>query len=303
MDRLDRLFKAIHFIIKEETDELSDELSEFPALETTLNALEAYEKKVAALLRQQKKHFVDGLKSLIAKDELDEMAKAAELLSKLYEADDFAETMGEFTEDFLTKTIRELVAEIMKAIDKEVVFNSLSTRTTTWISEWSIELAEKMKLTTHTKIESVIQTVIENGEGIEKAISRLKALPDFDRTRARATAITEILRANSVAAHESYVQSPAVTQKVWKHTGSKKNKPRSTHVALSGTTIGLDETFNVNGHKALYPRDKELPAEEVVNCHCALGPVVDSAILGLSKEEKEKLRAEAIAEYEAGKKS
>lgn len=300
MDRLERLFKAINSIVKEEADELKEEIAEFPALDATLTAIETYEVKVACLFRRQKKYFIDGLKTLIAKDEFEHMAKVADLMVKLYEADDFADSMADYTEDFLLDVIEEMVAEIMKSIDEEVAFNTLSSKATTWISEWSKDLAEMMKLTTHSEIEKVISTVIETGESIDKAIKRLRELPEFDRARARATAITEVLRANSVAAHEAYVQSPAVIQKVWKHSGSKKNKPRQAHVNLSGTVIGIDEKFDVNGQQALYPRDKELPAEEVINCHCVLGPVVDPAIFGLSKEEKQRLRDLAIAEYEAG---
>lgn len=300
MDRLERLFKAINSIVKEEADELKDEIAEFPALDATLTAIETYEVKVAGLFRRQKKHFIDGLKTLIAKDEFEHMAKVADLMVKLYEADDFADSMADYTEDFLLDVIEEVVAEIMKSIDEDVAFNTLSSKATTWISEWSKDLAEMMKLTTHSEIEKVISTVIETGESIDKAIKRLRELPEFDRARARTTAITEVLRANSVAAHEAYVQSPAVIQKVWKHSGSKKNKPRQAHVNLSGTVIAIDEKFDVNGQQALYPRDKDLPAEEVINCHCVLGPVVDPAILGLSKEEKQRLRDLAIAEYEAG---
>lgn len=300
MDRLERLFKAINSIVKEEADELKDEIADFPALDATLTAIETYEVKVAGLFRRQKKHFTDGLKTLVVKSDFENVAKVAELMTKLYEADDFADSMADYTEDFLLDVIEEMVAEIMKSIDEDVAFNTLSSKATTWISEWSKDLAEMMKLTTHSEIEKVISTVIETGESIDKAIKRLRELPEFDRTRARTTAITEVLRANSVAAHEAYVQSPAVIQKVWKHSGSKKNKPRQAHVNLSGTVIAIDEKFDVNGHQALYPRDKDLPAEEVINCHCVLGPVVDPAILGLSKEEKQRLRDQAIADYEAG---
>lgn len=293
MGRVERLIKAINFIAKEEADELKEEIAEFPAVDATVNAVEEYEKKVASLFRQQKRHYVNGFKDVVAKDEVLDL-KA--LLAKLMKDDDFAEKMAEYTTTFLTMTIEELTAAIMENIDEDVIFEVLSQRTLDWIKSWSKDLGELMKLTTHTELEAAITAVIENGEGIDKAIERIKDLPGFNRTRARTTSITEVLRANSVAAHESYVQSPAVVQKVWKHSGARKNKPRSHHVKLSGTTIGLDEHFDVGGYKGLYPRDSALPAKESVNCHCVLGPVVDEKILGLSKEEKQKLRDQAIAE-------
>lgn len=297
MDKLERLLKAIDVLVKDEGDELKEELSEFPALDATLNAIEEYETKVAALLREQKRHFVNGFKTAIAKDDGLDGDTLAALLKKLIQSDKFSKKMAEYTSAFLSMTIEEFVSAIMDNIDEDVVFEILSDRVIDWIKEWSVELGNLMKLTTHTELEAALQAVIENGEGIDKAILRIKDLPEFNRTRARTTAVTEVLRASSVAAHEAYMQSPAVTQKIWKHSGAKKNRPRETHVALNGTTINLDEYFNVGGYKGLYPRDINLPASESVNCHCVLGPGVDSAILGLSKEEKLKLRDQAIAEY------
>lgn len=297
MDRVERLLKAIDAIVKEEAEDLEEELAEFPALAATLDAIDEYETKVAALLRAQKRHFVNGFKKAIAKDEAEDGDTMTALLLKLVQSDDFAVKMLEYTSTFLSMTIEELVGVIMESIDKDVPFEILSQRTVDWIAEWSKDLGEMMQLTTHTQLEAALAAVIENGEGIDKAIQRIKDLPEFDRTRARTTAITEVLRANSVAAHEAYVQSPAVKEKMWRHSGSKKNKPRPAHVKLDGETIKLDKYFIVNGEKALYPRDRKLSAKEVVNCHCVLSPVVDSKILGLSKEEKLKLRDQAIAKY------
>ena len=53
--------------------------------------------------------------------------------------------------------------------------------------------------------------------------------------------------------------------KTWRHHGSKQ--PRSSHAAMDGETVGLDERFS-NG--ADYPGDMSLPAEDAVNCHCTM---------------------------------
>jgi len=52
--------------------------------------------------------------------------------------------------------------------------------------------------------------------------------------------------------------------------------------------------FDVNDHATDHPRDTSLPAGERVNCHCVLSPVMNKDILGLSKEEKEELRHQAL---------
>lgn len=297
MDKLERLLKAIDFIVKEETDDLEEKISEFPAVDATLTAIDEYEKKVANLLRRQKKHFVNGINELIAKEiTLSEIL--IYVMQNLFTSDEFAEEMEDLTASFLEMTISELTSAIMKNIDEDVSFSTLSKRTLDWIASWSKELGKLMKLTTHTEVEAALSASIENGEGIPDAIKRLKDLPGFNRKRARATAITEILTANSHSQHEAYLQSPAVTGKKWKHTGKKKNQPRPDHVALNGTVVGVDETFNVGGEKAQYPRDTSLSAKQRVFCHCTMGPEVDSEVLGLSKEEKEKLRDEALQQID-----
>lgn len=298
MDKRAQLLKAIEDLVKEEGEELKEELLLFPVLEETLKAIESFETKVASLLRAQKQHFVNGLKTVIVKEDTDTVDEDTirALLIKLVQSDDFTVKMSEYASEFLSMTIEEFVGAIMENLDKDVPFEILSDRVVDWIKEWSVELSDLMNLTTHTALENALREVIENGEGINKATLRIKDLPEFDRARARTTAITEVLRANSVAAHEAYVQSPAVTKKMWRHSGSKKNKPREVHVKLDGKAIGVHKFFNVGGYKGLYPRDKNLPASEVVNCHCVLSPVVDPKILGLSKEEKLALRDQAIAE-------
>lgn len=296
MDKVERLLKAIDAIVKEEADELKDSLSEFPEVDKTVEYIEDFEKKLAKLLRTQKKHFVDGFNKSVTKEEDPE--KLREILNRLMDSDEFAEELVPIAESFLTMTVTELTTATMELIDKDVSFKILSKRTTDWISSWSEQLAELMKLSTHSEIEAALTTVIENGEGIPEAVKALKDLPGFNRKRARATAITEILTASSHSQWEAYKQSPAVVGKKWKHSGSKKNKPRPDHVKLDGTVVGVDEAFDVGGEEAQYPRDPSLSTKQRVNCHCAMGPSIDKKILKLSKEEKEKLRDEALAEME-----
>lgn len=125
-------------------------------------------------------------------------------------------------------------------------------------------------------------------------------MPQFDKERARTMALTEVLADSSAAQHESYVQSPAVKKKKWRHIRGKKNNPRENHIALDGTVIGVDEEFQILGSSetCMFPRDPKLSAGERINCHCVLSPVVDSKILGLSAKDKEEIRIEALANME-----
>ncbi len=300
MSKVERLLESINAVIKaeEEDEDITEDVPDFPGLDKIPKWVEDYEKKVAKLLRAQRKYFLSGVKDYIQKD-LTVAGLLTFLANDLFATDEFLEDMENATNEFLTLAVSELAADIMDAIDKDVAFSVLSNRTTKWIDTWSKDLAELMKLNAHQSLEEALKKVIEEGGSIADAELAIKDLPQFDRKRARTTAITEILTASSRSQWEAYMQSPAVTHKVWKHSGSKKNNPRKEHEDLDGTEIKVDDKFDVDGHEADYPRDPSLPASQRVNCHCAMGPGVDRAILGLSKEEKEKLREEALKEMNA----
>ncbi|MFP3421766.1 phage minor head protein, partial [Bacillus sp. SIMBA_154] len=251
------------------------------------------EKTTAKLLRLQRRTFLNALNGFISKDDSETLESILAFFNNdLFTSDEFAELFGKETAIFLTLTVTQLAEKIMHSIDADIPFKVLSEKTEQWIESWSQELAQLMKLNTHEAIEQTLKEGIKEGRSIQEIELELKDLPEFSRKRARVTAVTEVLTASSVAQHESYVQSPAVTAKQWKHSGGKKNQSRESHVQLDGTIIPLDEEFEIpgSGERCMFPRDTNLTPKERVNCHCAVGPVVDPAILGLSAEEKEEIR-------------
>lgn len=297
--KVEHLLKNINTIIKaeEDDDEITGVVPDFPGLDKMPKYIDDYEKKVAKLLRAQRKHFTKGVREYIQKEVTIE-GILAYLKQDLFASDAFAEDMEEETKAFLTLTISGISKVIMEAIDTDVPFETLSKRTLDWIESWSFDLAQLMNLNTHRGLEDALKKVIEDGGSIQDAELVIKDLPQFDRYRARTTAITEILTASSRSQWESYKQSPVVVKKKWKHSGSKKNNPRENHVDLNGVEEDVDKEFIIPNttYSCQYPRDPSLPASERVRCHCVMGPVVDEAIIGLSKEEKLKLRQEALDE-------
>ncbi|WP_163116823.1 phage head morphogenesis protein [Bacillus subtilis] len=301
MNKTDKLLESLNvFILKAEENQfkqLGEMVPDFPGKSNIPKYVEVYEKGIARLLRRQRKKLLDGLKGFVSKDSNETLeAFLVFFTQNLFAEDDFEEEFQELTEGFLQQTIEELAEVIMDSIDLEVPFKVLSNRTINWIKDWSKKLAEIMKLNTHEAVENVLTAAIENGSSIQDIELTLKDMPQFDRERARTTAITEVLAASSAAQHESYAQSPAVKKKKWRHSGGKKNNPRENHIDLDGTVIGVDEEFQIPGSSetCMFPRDPNLSAGERVHCHCVLSPVVDKEILGLSAEEKEKIRREAL---------
>ncbi|KAA6450356.1 phage minor head protein [Bacillus swezeyi] len=305
MNKTDQLLNSLNAFIRkaEEGDEKSlvEVIPDFPGLSKIPGYVQEYEKKVARLLRSQRKKFLNGLNDFVSKDSKKTLeAILVYFTQNLFAGDDFEERFQELTEGFLQQSIEELTSVIMDALDPEVPFKVLSSRSTNWVKGWSEELAEIMKLNTHEAVENVLTDAIKNGSSIQDIELTLRDLPQFDRGRARTTAITEVLAASSAAQQEAYSQSPAVIAKKWRHSGGKKNNPRENHMALDGTVIGVDEEFTIpgSGETCMHPRDSKLSAKERVHCHCVLSPVVDNNILGLSVEEKEEIRREALANME-----
>ncbi|PWI62426.1 hypothetical protein DCS65_03395 [Bacillus subtilis] len=305
MNKTDKLLKSLNaFIQKAEENQykqLGEMVPDFPGKSNIPKYVEEYEKGIARLLRRQRKKFLDGLNGFIGKDSKETLeALLVFFTQNLFAEDEFEEEFQELTEGFLQQTIEELAEVIMDSIDPEVPFKVLSTRTVNWIRDWSEKLAQIMKLNTHEAVENILTDAIENGSSIQDIELTLKEMPQFDRERARTTAITEVLAASSAAQHESYAQSPAVKKKKWRHSGGKKNNPRESHINLDGTVIGIDEEFQIPGSSetCMFPRDPKLSAGERINCHCVLAPVVDNEILGLSPKEKEEIRKEILVNLE-----
>jgi uncharacterized protein with gpF-like domain len=162
-----------------------------------------------------------------------------------------------------------------------------------------------MQLTSNREIESILENGLKNGDGVmefARAIQDSKIRDPY--WKARRAAVTEVLRAHSVAQQEAFMQSPAVESKLWRHTGGYRNEPRENHEAMDGTVVPKAEPFTLIGadggtYFPMYPRDTNLPAGESINCHCISQPVVSTKILGFSLEERMAMQQQAIDDMDA----
>lgn len=300
MTNVEELIKSIDAFVKAATEgELTDILPDFPGRDRVEEFVEDFETIVAGLLVAQKQRYLELLGAFTAKSDQEILeAYLSFLQEEIFSYEVFVQQMTEETRSYLEMTVSEFCRIIMDSLDPDVPFQVLSNRSITWIEEWSQELAELMNLSTQNSVEKILTTAINEGKGIDYVERELMEHESFSRQRARTTAITEVLTASSVAQQESYSQSPAVIGKRWKHSGTKGIDPRENHMALDGTVVPVDEPFVIPDSEevAMFPRDPNLSAKERVNCHCALGPAVDESITGLSPEEKQAIRDEALAE-------
>ncbi|MGC5326445.1 HNH endonuclease [Brevibacillus sp. SYSU BS000544] len=295
MEKIKRLLKAIKRIIKGEDDELLEQLSDFPNSKDIVNLESEYEKKIAKLLRKERSFFIGQISADVSeKTTLDDIS--THLKKEVFASDEFDKEMEKVNKTFLGQAVKHFSKTIMGDIDKDVPFVGVSKDANDRIKNWSKELATHVKEYTHQAIER--ELLLEKAtKGSPEAFLRvLRNLPEFDRSRARTIAVTETMTAQGIAEWEAYRQSPAVNGKTWQHSLSGGGMSRPAHVSLSGTTIGTNEEFQVNGYQAQFPRDPSLPASERVRCRCRLVPSIDQSVLKLPKVEKEKMLRQVIQE-------
>ena len=208
----------------------------------------------------------------------------------------FVEQMHEFMPEFINV--------YLKLTDKGLLSTGMSKRTEAWIHEWGTELGKKMQLTSHKQLEDILAKGLKEGAGIPELT---RAIQDSgirnEQFRARRVALTEVLRAHSVAQQEAFEKSPAVEEKMWRHTTEYRNTPRPNHAAIDGQRVPVKEPFVLPGadgiiYYPMYPRDTILPPSESVNCHCIMQPIASKEALGLSLEDRQALQREAEKELD-----
>lgn len=295
------LIKAIDAYIQKADGELADALEEegYAKPKRTLDYLEDMEEQVAAVLLTETDYILEA-----AKGAVDLEAFAADIWPGVKLSDELMSKLATIFSELLAEFMPEFVEYYLKQTDKKLKLEQVSKRTTAWVKTWSVSLGEIMQLNSHTEIERILDEGLKNGSSIQEFTrSILDSGIRDEYYKARRVAVTEVLRAHSVAQQEAFMQSPAVERKMWRHTGSYRNDPRKNHMDMDGQIVPVNEPFEMEGikggtYRPMYPRDSSLPPEESINCHCISQPVVNEDILGLSLEERQRLQQEAIDEMD-----
>ena len=103
---------------------------------------------------------------------------------------------------------------------------------------------------------------------ISKAI-RDRMSPEFTKARSATIARTETHTASSFAVQKQAedMQAPNM-KKRW--VATTDDRSRSSHVAVNGQEVGIDEDFSVGGRRMSYAGDPKGGASNVVNCRCVI---------------------------------
>lgn len=292
------LIKAIDAYLAKEDDELelALEAAGYVDAPETIEHITGLEDGIAVVLISETDYILASLKDRV---DLEEYFR--EVWPEIKKNNPTADKLFELFWDDFSGYMKPLASKYIATTDAELTVRAVSQRTTAWTKQWSKDLSELMQLESHTQIEKILTTAMDEGQSVAEVTQTLMDSGIRNEYfRARKTALTETLRAHSVASQEAMMQSPSVVEKEWRHSGAYRNTPRANHVAMSGQRVRKEAAYVLQGQDGgtyypLYPRDPSLPAGESINCHCISQPVVSEEILGLSIEERRLLQEEALA--------
>ena len=291
------LQKAIEAYIAKVDNDLENSMDDAGYVDSkdSVNAASDLEEEVTEILTEQTEELADVI------EEAGTIPKAKKAVEEYFEDDVTGEILSATFRDYFSETILSLSDSYMKEVEGDMAVTQLRARTTAWVNQWSNELANVMQLTSADKMKSLLQEALDSDKG---AVVFARSLIDEgirqEAYRARTVAVTEMLRAHSVAQQEAIMQSPATDRKKWRHSGAHKNEPRPNHVAMDGQIVPKADPFVLTGRDGgtyypMYPRDTELPPFESINCHCIHVPVTNDDVLGMSYEERKKMQEDFIA--------
>ena len=143
-----------------------------------------------------------------------------------------------------------------------------------YIAEFGGEKIAQISDTTRAQIMTQISIGQKAGLGqreIAKLISSNAAL--IGRQRGALIARTETHGAGNFGAKKQAESTGLNLRREW-IAASQPGRTRDTHAEADGDVVGMDEPFIVGGVELNYPGDPSGPAEEVINCRCAVGYIV-----------------------------
>lgn len=125
------------------------------------------------------------------------------------------------------------------------------------------------------RLQSALAQATILGESQRQIIERIRAVTGQSLNQARTVAQTERTRVQSQARNQAIGEAAQMGIAVRRKWICKGYHSRPTHRMLHGQIVGADEPFiTATGISLMYPGDPSAPAEEVINCHCVLVPVV-----------------------------
>lgn len=137
---------------------------------------------------------------------------------------------------------------------------------------------QRVTETTRRQIVNAVDTGYREGKPLPEVASSIRAvIPALASYRAEAIARTETHGAANYGSQEAAASTGLPLRKEW--LAAQDERTRETHAAANNQPpIGMDKKFAIGDSFLAYPGDPAGPPEEVVNCRCSLGYIVDDGI-------------------------
>lgn len=132
-----------------------------------------------------------------------------------------------------------------------------------------LNMVKGMNETIYSSLKTDIFEGIKAGESIAEISTRVKDVYNTTTNRSRVIARTETASLMSGTTNDVY-KSEGVTKKEW--IATVDGETRDSHIQVDGEVRAMGQMFS-NGLE--YPGDPSGSPEEVINCRCALAPVVE----------------------------
>lgn len=136
---------------------------------------------------------------------------------------------------------------------------------------------QRVTETTRRQIVNAVDSGYRSGATLPEVASSIRSLiPALARFRADTIARTETHGAASYGSQEAAKETGLPLRKEW--LAAQDERTRESHAEADGQIVGMDDAFKVGNSLMMYPGDPAAPPEEVVNCRCTLGYIVDDGI-------------------------
>lgn len=219
-------------------------------------------------------------------------------LKKLY--DNNHDTIVDYDKTTFDREYFGIFYEVENVANVNLQFSTLNESYITQAIEAPIEglkLSERlydknlndMKL----RVKGAVTQGLINSSGYAAIAEAISSIGWTDFNHAMTIAITEAGRIKSLArqkGQQEAVDKGVKLEKKWLSTLDKKT--RHSHQKLDGQTVGIDEEFEINGHKAPQPRLFGVASEDI-RCRCDTVTVVE----GISPKLRRDNETGKIIEY------
>lgn len=233
----------------------------------------AIEKNGRLLLHQEAKGLVGLIKRLLGMEKKD----ANEVIKISFDLEAEQILLAAASERFIRGTYFDFAVSAARSIKPTFDFNLQDPYALQWVASRTLNLSRQANATTLESLtDEVVQAVqdavaagLSEGDAVAQIRDRIDAVYEFaNDVRSETIARTESIMAANAGTNEGFKQT-GVEKKSW--LSARDSKVRDTHQQLDGQVVGVDESFvSSSGAVLRYPADPDAPADEVVNCRCAM---------------------------------